>query len=272
MVICEKYGFVFVHIPKCAGTSIRQQIETVDPGNIVFGRVRAHPVLGKIDYGHIPLTQLRTHFPDAYDRLLRLDSFAICRDPLQRFVSSVRQTLWSYDRRPMTMIPKPELRRLTLGMIDELYRDIDDPPYKFAFFLRQSQFVYDGDRRIVRALYPIEEVPLVLDRLSRKIGRPLDTRRRSNQNIDLRFSGLAPFAYRLNEKLRRRLPQRLHVAIKDASLSLLARKPTATGNSELLEMPEVRQFVAEVYAGDAALYRQAIAETAALKAALVPAQ
>lgn len=264
MIISPRHGFVFVHVPKCAGTSIRTQIAECDPDHVALAKTGVHPELGMIDYGHVSLSRLRMHFPEHYAALERLPAFAVIREPLARFGSALRQVLWQYEKTPMTLIPPATLRARTREIIDRVAAEIEAPSHQMIFFARQTDFVFDGDRRLVDHLVPIDEVGAFLSYLGRKTGTPMDAERRSNQNVDLRYKWLGPVAYRANDVLRRRLPLGLHGRIKDAALGLLARKGSAAETSGVLEMAEVREFVAEAYAGDAELYATARAEAPAL--------
>jgi tetrahydromethanopterin S-methyltransferase subunit G len=259
MIICERHGFVFVHIPKCAGSSVRQQIESLDDEAGLFSRVKEHPVLGRMDFGHFTLPQLREHFPDHYAKVLRLESFAICRDPFDRFGSSVRQTLWMYDKRPMTLISPAEAAEITRRMIDDLDRSFDRLPAKYVFFEPQVSYVFDEGRQVVKRLYPIERTADFIGEISRRIGRPLDPARRANQNVELRFKGLGGALFAVNAALRRLLPRGAHAALKTQVLPLVTRSQNAAEASGLLELPEVREFVQRRYAEDIALHRAAAA-------------
>ncbi len=257
MIISPRHGFVFVHIPKCAGTSVRTQIAAYDPDHIALANPGNHPVLGRIDFGHVPLAQLREHFPEHYAYLERLPAFAVVRDPLTRFGSAFRQLLWQYERTPMTMIEPKVLRERILKAIDQVAAEIDAPSHRMIFFSRQSDFVYDDGRRLVDHLVPIENVGDFIAYLAVKTGAPMDPERRSNQNVDLRAKWLGPAAFRVNDVLRRHLPQHWHARIKDAAVGLLATQKSAAETSGILDLPEVRDFVAEAYVVDFDLCRRA---------------
>lgn len=260
MIVSPSHRFVFVHVPKCAGTSVRTQIEACDADHIAMAQPGPHPELGRIDYGHVPLALLREYFPENYAYLDDFTSFAILRDPLTRFGSSLRQTLWRYEQKPMTLIDPENLRTRALEIMDDLTREIDAPSARMIFFARQRDFVFDGVDRKVDHLVPIEHVSAFIAYLSHKTGTPMDTERRSNQNVDLRAKWLGPLAFQVNGFLRARLPLGLHARIKDMALGVLASPGSAAETSGLLEMLEVQAFVAEHYAEDLALYQQAQAE------------
>lgn len=259
MIVCEKSKFVFVHIPKCAGSSVRQQIEFLDEENGYFSRVKDHPVLGKVDFGHLTLVQLRTHFPGHYDKVRALDAFAICRDPLERLGSSIRQTLWMYDKRPMTLISQAELADLARRMIDDVDACFERLPAKYVFFQPQTSYVYDGDKRLVEHLYPIERTGEFIAEIGRRIGRPLDVGRRANQNVELRFKKTGRIVFAANDVIRRVLPRGLHAALKARVSPYLTKSRSAAESSGLLDLPELRAFVEHRYAADRALHRAALA-------------
>lgn len=265
MIICPQHKFIFVHIPKCAGTSVRIQIVKCDPDHISIGRVQTHPKLGKLDYGHIPLTMLREEFPDYHAYFADMTPFAVVRDPLSRVGSAIRQVLWQYEQRPMTMIPAEELRDKTLKLLDEVAAQIDAPSAPFIFFARQKGFIYDGDTQVVQHLIPMELVAAFLDHLGQRTGTPLETETRANQNVDLRFKSLGGPAYWLNDLLRRSLPTDLHSRIKDTGLKLLATRKNPAQSSGILDLPELRDFVATYYAEDQAIYDRVSAGAADLE-------
>lgn len=268
MIICPTHRFVFVHIPKCAGTSIRSQIVVCDPRHVAMARVGRHPVLGTIDYGHVPLDQLRMHFPNEYAALRSFDSFAVLRDPLARFGSALRQVLWQYEKRPMTLIPQAELRETTLRTLDRVAAEIDAPSHPYIFFMRQDRFVFDWNERVTQHLVPLEMVSDFIGYLSRRTGTPMETGARANQNVDLKVKGrLGKIAFGVNDALRRRLPGPLHALLKDTALKVLATRKSAAEVSGVLKIPEVRDFVAEYYARDTELHNAALRDGPALSAA-----
>jgi hypothetical protein len=168
----------------------------------------------------------------------------------------------------MTLIPKAELRDKTLSMLDEIRAEIDAPSARLIFFARQADFVFDDGTRLVDHLIPLDLVQEFLGYMGRRTGVPLVITTRSNQNIDLRYKALGPIAFGVNDALRRRLPLDLHARIKDVGVRLLSRSGTAAEASGVLDLPEVRDFVAEVYACDADLYRTVVRDRERLRRAL----
>jgi hypothetical protein len=268
MLISPKHRFVFVHIPKCAGTSVRHQLRACDPDHIFLGRPGDHPVLGRIDYAHIPLAQLRAHFPEHYASLRDFEAFALVRDPLDRFGSALRQIMWQYEKRPMTLIPPEELRTQTLRMLDRIATEIDAPSHPYIFFARQSDYLFDQGAQIVDHVLPIALVPDLLDYFAHRTGVALDRDRRSNQNVELRFKRLGGLAYAANRTVRAILPAALHTRIKARALGLIAKKQTAAEASGILDLPEVQDFVTAHYAHDQQVFAAVMAQKDSLQAGL----
>ena len=268
MIISHKHEFAFIHIPKCAGTSIRTQILKSDPEATALGKLGTHPELGSIDYGHIALDLLRAHFPEHDRDVRRYQSFAVVRDPLERFGSALRQVLWQYEERPMTLIPPEELREKTVEMLDKIAAEIDRPSAPFIFFARQESFIFDQGEQVVDHLIPVPFVADFIGYMAQRTGTQMDTGMRANQNVDLRFKGLGKMAYRVNGVLRKSLPLGLHTFIRKAALNVLASKKDAASASGVLDLPEVKAFVDTHYARDQQIYRAVMARGDALKAAL----
>jgi hypothetical protein len=252
---------------------VRGQIQHCDPAHVSLARPGTHPVLGTIDYGHIPLDQLRQHFPEHYAAVRDLDAFAVVRDPLARFGSALRQVLWQYEQRPMTLIPAQELRETTLRMLDRVAAEIDAPSHPFIFFMRQERFVFDAGRQVTCNLIPLELVPEFIGYLSRRTGVPMQTGARANQNVDLRVKGpLGKLAFGVNHALRATLPRGLHARIKDGALRVLSTKRSAAEAAGVLDLPEVRDFVTAQYAGDIRLYDGVMARRDAIRDGLAGGQ
>lgn len=99
MIIDDTHQFVFVHIPKCAGSSVHAQLSLFDARDPASHRGGVHPVLGPIHFAHIPLRFLRDHFPAEFAKLGVYRSFALTRDPRARFVSATVQHLREFRGR-----------------------------------------------------------------------------------------------------------------------------------------------------------------------------
>ncbi len=156
MVISDKYKFAFIHIPKCAGSSVRRANEyEEDP--FWDRKFYDHPKLGKLHFTHLPLCILETYYPDTYERVLDYESFAIVREPMERFRSAVTQyckTIEGYKSQDVS----PELVRDTaLQIIDYLQENPRSLDWRYIHFMPQSEYIYLRGIRVVKHVDKISE-------------------------------------------------------------------------------------------------------------------
>jgi hypothetical protein len=260
MVICDEHRFAFVHIPKCAGTTVRARLRPFDSRDGQYEQVRAHASLGTVDFAHIPLRLLARAFPDDLRKLRDYASFAVLRHPLMRFGSSIRQTLHQYEGTYPAEMKPPELRDAVLRMIERLEAAPDWASHEFAFFQRQTDFVELEGKRVVDRLYPLEHVAEMLDELAQLANTPLAAHSRRNRDLAFRARAFVRPAYAINEFLWRHTPEPVHAAIKGIALPLLTRRGSAATRLGIQELPEVDAFVQRHYAADAALYEAVSAQ------------
>src|SRR5262249_37708599 len=93
MIISDNHRFVFVHVPKCAGTSVRRALREIDTSGGQFWRIGEHPEMGAVHFAHLTLVDLAQYYPEAFAKIRDYRSMAILRDPRDRFFSAVYQRL-----------------------------------------------------------------------------------------------------------------------------------------------------------------------------------
>ena len=91
MILSDEKRFVFVHIPKCAGSTIRFWLKDRVPFDTRFQSYITVNGLGSRHGAHLPLGVLHDHFPDAFDKVRHYRSIAVIRDPVSRFHSAFAQ-------------------------------------------------------------------------------------------------------------------------------------------------------------------------------------
>lgn len=254
MIVSDAHRFVFVHIPKCGGMSVRSQIDRFHDIEQRFDGLGAHPRLGHVDLVHLPLRVLADAFPEEFAKLRRYDSFAVLRAPIERFGSSLRQTLHYYERIYPAEMDRHSLRDAVRRLIDRLEETPDWTRPDLVHFQRQVDFVSLEGTRIVKALYPIERIPDLLAAIGARTGARLDPGDRRNRDLSFRSRALVRPAYAVNAFLWRHAPERLHTSLKRIVVPLLTHRESATRRLGLAELPEVQEFVQRHYAEDAALY------------------
>lgn len=168
MIISDRNKFVFIHIPKCAGTSVRSRIEHLDDRNGAYSsRLDEHPELGLLNYVHIPLQTLREQFPDDYVSVETYRSMAVMRDPSARFVSSVSQYCNRYSEVEMRNHNIKTLRRQVDKLIDAIEeQEVVNPggrlPAKLIHFQRQHHYTHLDGAQVVQHIVDISQMESVL--------------------------------------------------------------------------------------------------------------
>lgn len=146
MIISQKHQTVFIHIPKCAGTSVRNMLSDADPdANRLWGWrwMERHQRYG--DSAHTPLIDL---MPPHMEKVRNLSTFTLTRHPVKRFFSAVAQHLSQHPyRKPKT--PSEILDELTSTNIRY------DPAY--IHFCPQHFFIYIGRKRHIDHIFSMEE-------------------------------------------------------------------------------------------------------------------
>ena len=175
MIISDEHSFVFVHIPKCGGTSVHTFLHPFDSRKGMFrNRLEHHLTLGKLDYVHIPLFVLREHFPDEFNAIKNYWSFTIVRNPFDRFASSLFQKLKMYEKKAILHCSKEEIRSSILQTIEYLTKEENyllSP--EFIHFQRQVDYIHIDGEQIIESIYTIDKINELLTHVESKIGRML---------------------------------------------------------------------------------------------------
>jgi hypothetical protein len=204
MLISDEHRFAFVHIPKCGGTTVRAQLRGVDSYRGLFEGFNSHPVLGIVDYQHIPLSILRQYFPEVYQKICAYESFVILRSPLERFLSSVRQRIRDFKDVPDVTVTDQMIAKEANEVLDYLNSGGNSLKREYVHFLRQSDFVFDQGSRIIKNVCTLSNTA-VLETFIRTNIRP-DFRMSQEENVSKKIrsatveraaSMLAPAAKRL---------------------------------------------------------------------------
>ena len=177
MIINDKYEFVFVHIPKCAGTSVHNFIQKFDSEKGIFiGHVGHHLALGKLDYAHIPLFVLHEHFPHEFEALQNYWSFAVVRNPFDRFASSLSERLKNFGAKTIQNYSKKEVRPLIYETINYLSRNQKVRcllPPEYIHFQRQVDYIWLDGKQIIESIYTIDQIKELFADVESKFGKRL---------------------------------------------------------------------------------------------------
>jgi hypothetical protein len=149
MIISKKHNFIFLHIPKCAGTSVKKLLQTFHDDVRLYG-VENH--LGRqFDMCHITLDEYENIF---IRKLTHPKIMAVIRDPYERVYSSFKeyeQHINSYFRQSNHADILTLLRSLT-------HDDIENDA-KYIHFRPQSSYTHSPNgEQIVTIITNIKDL------------------------------------------------------------------------------------------------------------------
>lgn len=260
MILNEQHQIAFIHVPKCGGTGIRKILMAHDDLDGAFGkRIENDPTLGRADLAHLPLFVLAAEFPDEFERVRRYWSFAILREPTQRFASSLAQRLRMYSD---AAIQKQSISRIkdeiakSIDFIGNRMPDMGHLPLEWAHFQPQVDFVYFNGMLQLDTLYRIDQMNDMYDDLATRIpGLVLPDNRAQPANrsdvhrndvLRVLVEGTRP----VTRKLRSTLPNGLRNYIRHKIYV-----PQDVRLSKLFQTPDVQDFLSKAYKADFALWK-----------------
>ena len=155
MIISEAFGFAFIHIPKCAGTTVREAIEPLDESyERMTANLSQHPerpftfsLDGRktyADFHHLTLRRLQRYFPHELKRLNSLEVYALVRDPRKRLLSAVTQRLKQFAQISVSDLSQEDLRSAMhrdLEELDQIFQEGPDLPFEYIHFQPQSDYI-----------------------------------------------------------------------------------------------------------------------------------
>lgn len=257
MIISDKYRFIFIHIPKCAGSFIRRKLDLFDDYKGFFGaNAPINPLHGIYHYAHIPLYILKEFYPKEFEKIILYDSFVILRDPYERFSSSIAQRLKQFKNKPIHRLSSNEIH----SEVDKVLRylenqdEIDD--YSYIHFTPQSQFVYFNDELLVKNLYTLNSLDKMLLHIKRIIGdqKLIEVEDKTinltdvyrNEYLRKIFESMRPL---LSNTILPMIPEKFKKMIRKSLYS-----PQKYTNINVFNSREVRNFIGKYYHDDIELF------------------
>jgi hypothetical protein len=158
MIVSHSKQFIFLHIPKCAGTSFRDVLKPYHDDNENFWYRRHSGYFGcELDYAHLRLWELHALCPRLFDALAGYKSLALMRNPYERFISALAQHLTAFHPKlDYYAVDKEVLREYAGRFIrDELRMERVLGNARFVHFSPQTWYITLGGRRLVHQVLPI---------------------------------------------------------------------------------------------------------------------
>jgi hypothetical protein len=256
MIISQSHNFGFVHIAKCAGSTIRQQLRDKDDLGGRFYKTMTLPGLGRINANHLSLQMLRDHFPEELAQLKAVTSYTLTRDPMGRFVSGISQLMRDRGMDPGTASHDDVLIQARGVMV---YLNALDgfPDLEHILFARQIDYVMLEGEKIVSHVCAMEDIDALFDVMATRHDLHLMKDTVWNPTVTYKVPALSDILNRAKWFAQKVLPLRGYVALRDFAAKKLTTKGAPQLSETLRGSVEISDFVERYYANDRALHAQA---------------
>ena len=259
MIVSDRHKVIFIHIPKCAGTTVRRALQPHDDtGGRFDRRIEPHDGLGPVDMTHLPLDLMAQLAPEEHAKLVGGDyaAYALLRDPFARFPSSVAQRLKMFRGAELAQVDAATLKR----EIAETIRYLSDTPAghdpAYIHFRRQSDYALRDGRQVVERLYTLDQIDAFWADIAARTGGAATPETRSrNRTRSLSLPLLRRPVQAASRAVARVLPQAAYRPMRRRARRVLMTD-TATPHAAVFASDEIRAFVAAHYAEDIALFER----------------
>jgi hypothetical protein len=161
--------FVFIHIPKNAGTSVHFAIKDAFEND--GGLIEGWGIDGGVDLAHPFPDIMKREFPQVRGilDLPETRSFAILRDPVSRCIAAFNEHRFQYANHPDAC---KSLDCYLDAIEAKSYLVGGGSAHIFIHGAPQAAFLFEGSRCVVKTLFRMDD-PLALVRVNLLAGRPL---------------------------------------------------------------------------------------------------
>ncbi|XOZ33338.1 sulfotransferase family 2 domain-containing protein [Halomonadaceae bacterium KBTZ08] len=264
MIINDTNKLAFLHIPKCAGTSVRNSLAHLDEREGLYtGRVAWHSELGFLDYVHIPLFTLHDYFFFEYKKIAEYWSLSVIRDPFERFPSSLTQHLKMYGEKPIQKLTQKGIMLEIDKAIDYLSKSPQHNhqlPAEYIHFQKQSDYVYLNDKPIIESIYTVNELNKLIADINNYTDNDVNLDRsentQDNQGV-IHRSIATQFLIETTRPLTRLFSKSLSTSTKKKVRSFIYVARDERLNS-LFSSNHVKDFVRDYYKKDIELWENTI--------------
>lgn len=254
MIINRAHDFGFIHIPKCAGSSIRHQLRDKDDLGGRFYQTMTLPDLGRINSNHVPLRILESHLPEVLEQLRAVTSYAIMREPHDRFRSAVAQHMRAHIAEPGDL-SVPEITEATDQIIEGILADPHGRNIRNTIFFAQVDYIYLNGAKEIDHVFPMDRMTDLFDQLETQHGLTLERDQVWNPTVTYRWSRSSDALKRLKTKAQQLLPTRAYAMVRDLGIRIFTTKGAPKLEEILTSSEAVRNFVEDHYAKDIITYK-----------------
>lgn len=159
MLISDSHKFAFIHIPKCAGTTVRKSLLKFDTRNNFYwmhNTLEGFGLQGEkttidFDKSHLTLNVLKYYYEDDFKLLNEYTTFAFSRNPVTRLVSCF------FCTRPNLVNQDIKLIRSTFESYVDSLSDLNFFDARFVHSTPQSKYHIHNNKNMVDVVIKLEE-------------------------------------------------------------------------------------------------------------------
>ena len=174
MIIDHSLRLVFLHVPKCAGTLLRQAfLENAEERDVVslFDFSFSSVLQRQVDLAHLPLMDLR-HYPE-WRFLKRYRVLACIRHPYERLASACREYLRQKSRETEEQVrSQPPSREQLLSYLRRLPDALEAHDLRYVHGFPITWFTHYGEQAMVDRLLRCDQLEADLRRLEQTLPLP----------------------------------------------------------------------------------------------------
>lgn len=262
----------FIHIPKNGGQSVRNALEDATPlsyaplaQDLSVSEEEArtaseagfeHPILGSIHPAHLPLPTMRDHFPACWEAFQSAKSFALIREPRDRFISALMQRMREFGDDEVIRSDDPRVAAEAQRVAEMLTNDGRETlPLEFVHFNRQAKFTDLDGQRMLSRIFPVDETSRLTSWLVDTVGLSISIGHDHARRQPKRWAKkIVPIARFIGRNL---MPIGLKRAVYGAWTNSAVFSDAASSYQSLDLGSDVDAFILEYYSYDFSLYDEA---------------
>lgn len=175
MIISDEKEFIFIHNPKCGGTTVRDSLKRFDThAHWYWGQTNVNDIT--IDKAHMSLSILRMHFPEAFKLMSKYFVFGVVRNPYKRIISSYNEVFFKEFESVMNGTESFDAYKVRLNDFIAKMRaeQIKGWTQSHRHFILQKNMFYVGRKcyaDLILKLEELDQAPAVLSVFSEQLSK-----------------------------------------------------------------------------------------------------
>jgi hypothetical protein len=160
MIVSHRRRFLFLHNPKCAGTSLRMALATHHDDPVTFWGIRQVPTAPNLlDHAHLRLWEVHTLFPHLLAAAETYRSVVLVRNPHRRFASALDEhfRVFRGDLQLGAMSAAERTRTIEAFIETTLTEQAVATDFRLVHFSPQTWFIHLEGQQVPNHILPIDD-------------------------------------------------------------------------------------------------------------------